>query len=115
LEKGPIYLLLGEVCETVQEQGFENMTPSVIAEAASQIATVLADPSHQMYGKVNKFLNRGPSWDAQKVISYWIDRVLLKEPEADDGHDVEVGWLLELLVNSLRTPGVSCCVLGRPL
>ena len=91
------------------------MTPSVIAEAASQIATVLADPCHQIYGKANKFLNKAPSWDAQKVISYWIDRVLLKEPEADDGHDVEVGWLLELLVNSLRTPAVSCCILGWPL
>jgi nucleolar pre-ribosomal-associated protein 1 len=94
------------------------MIPSVIAEVASQIATVLADPSNKMYGKINKFLSKAPSWDAQKIISYWIDRVLLKEPEDDDGHDLEVGWLLELLVNALRTSQVSYVplhVLHQPL
>lgn len=102
-----MYLLLGEVCETAQEGGLETRTPSVVAEVASQIAAILADPSHKMYGKVNKFLNRAPSWSAQKVILYWIDRILLKEPEDDDGHDLEVDWLLQLLVNSLRTSEVS--------
>jgi nucleolar pre-ribosomal-associated protein 1 len=102
-----MYLLLGEVCETVQEQGFETTTPSVIAEVACLMITILADPSHKMYGKINKFLNKAPSWEAQKVISYWIDRILLKEPEDDDGHDIEVNWLLELLVNALRTSEVS--------
>jgi nucleolar pre-ribosomal-associated protein 1 len=106
-EKNPIYLLLGEVCETIQEQGFENIAPSVIAEVASRIATVLADPSHMMYGKVNKFLNKAPVWEAQKIISYWIDRVLLKEPEDDNGYDLEVSWLLELVVDGLRTSEVS--------
>lgn len=102
-----MYLLLGEVCETAQEGGLETPMPSVIAEVASQIAVILADPSHKMYGKVNKFLNRAPSWSAQKAILYWIDRVLLKEPEDDCGHDLEVDWLLQLLVNSLRTSEVS--------
>jgi nucleolar pre-ribosomal-associated protein 1 len=102
-----MYLLLGEVCETVQQRGFENPMPSVIAELASQVGMILADPSHNMYGKINKFLNKAPSWDAQKAISYWIDRILLKEPEDDDGHDLEVNWLVQLLANGLRTCEVS--------
>ena len=80
--------------------------PSIVAEIAAQIVTVLADPSHKMYGKANKFLNKAPSWDAQKTISFWIDRILLREPEDDDGHDAEVKWLLEVLVNGLRNAEV---------
>jgi nucleolar pre-ribosomal-associated protein 1 len=102
-----MYLLLGEMCETVHEQGLETKMPSMIGEVASQMVAILADPSHKMYGKTNKFLNKAPSWDAQKVISYWIDRMLLQEPEDDDGHELEVNWLLQLLVNGLRTSEVS--------
>ena len=102
-----MYLLLGEVCETVQNDGFETVLPSIVAEVAAQMVTIIADPSHKMYGKVNKFLNRAPSWDAQKIISYWTDRILLKEPEDDDGHDLEVNWLLQLLINGLRNAKVS--------
>ena len=106
-EKIPTYLLLGEVCETVQNDGLETVLPSIIAEVAAQAVTIIADPSHKMYGKINKFLNRAPNWDAQKVIPFWIDRILLKEPENDDGHDLEVNWLLQLLVNGLRNAKVS--------
>ena len=101
-----MYLLLGEVRDTVQNDGLETTVPSIVAEVATQMVTIIADPLHMMYAKVNKFLNKGPSWDAQKIISYWIDRVILKEPEDDDGHDLEVNWLLQLLVNGLRNAGV---------
>ena len=93
--------------------------PSIVAEVATQVVTVLADPSHKMYGKVNKFLNKAPIWDAQKTISFWIDRILLREPEDDDGHDAEVKWLLEVLVNGLRNaevrrlPHMSLCQPGE--
>lgn len=60
-----------------------------------------------MYGKINKFLNKAPSWDVQKAISYWIDRILLREPEDDDGHELEIRWLLAVLVDGLRTLEVS--------
>jgi len=110
-----MYLLLGEVCETVQNDGFETVLPSIVAEVAAQMVTIIADPSHKMYGKVNKFLNRGPSWDAQKVISYWTDRILLMEPEGDDGHDLEVNWLLQLLINGLRNAKVGVSPLRATL
>jgi nucleolar pre-ribosomal-associated protein 1 len=102
-----MYLLLGEICETVQNDGLETVLPSIVAEVAAQMVTIIADPSHKMYSKVNKFLNRAPSWDVRKVVTYWIDRILLKEPEDDDGHDSEVNWLLRLLANGLRNAKVG--------
>jgi nucleolar pre-ribosomal-associated protein 1 len=59
-----------------------------------------------MYGKVNKYLQKRPSWEIEKIPSYWIDRVVLHEPENDDGYLEEVNWLLDLLVNGLRTAQV---------
>ena len=105
-----MYLLLGETCETIQTHGLSTKMPSAVAQLATQILTILADPSHKMYGKVNKFLNKGPSWNVQRILSYWIDKILLKEPEDDDGHDLEVNWLLQLLVYGLRNIDVSSSV-----
>jgi nucleolar pre-ribosomal-associated protein 1 len=104
-EAKPIYLLLGEVAETAKSAGFIQM-PYIFGELAARSALVLADPLHKMYGKINKYLNKGPKWDWRKIPSYWIDRVLLREPEHDDGYHVEVDWLLDLLVSGLRMEDV---------
>jgi len=112
-------LLLGEVCETIHVVGFQDPPPSVVAELAAQVLAVMAEPTHELYGKVNRFLNKGPSWNAQKLLSHWTDEIMLQEPEDDNGHDVEVVWLLQLLVDGLRTPSVSfpfycvCCPYSR--
>ena len=31
---------------------------SIVAEVAAQIGAIIADPSHKMYGKINKFLGK---------------------------------------------------------
>jgi nucleolar pre-ribosomal-associated protein 1 len=64
---------------------------------------------HKMYKKVNLFLQKHPSWDISKIPSYWIDKILLHEPDYDDGSTEETNWLLDLLVTGLRTLNV-----GRP-
>ena len=76
---------------------------------------VLADPLHFMYTKAGKFLNKGPRWDSAKLPSYWVDRVLLHEPADDDGHYQEVDWLLNILVDGLRTPAVSKTIATQPI
>lgn len=68
---------------------------------------VLTDPLHKMYGKVNKFLQKRPSWEIGKIPSYWIDKILLNEPEYDDGYVDEITWLLDLFVGGLRTAQVG--------
>lgn len=102
-----IYVLAGEVLETVKEFGFDDPFPSIAGELAARSILVLNDPLHKMYTKVNKFLNKGPLWEIGKIPSYWIDKILLHEPEYDDGHLEEVGWLLDLLIHGLRSESVS--------
>lgn len=61
---------------------------------------------HKLYGKVNLFLQKAPSWEVVKLPSYWIDKILLHEPEYDDGYFEEIDWLLDLFVKGLRTENV---------
>jgi nucleolar pre-ribosomal-associated protein 1 len=55
-----------------------------------------------MYGKINKFLQKGPFWKLTKILPYWIERVLLREPDDDYGHFQETQWLLNLINRALR-------------
>ncbi len=63
-----------------------------------------------MYAKVSKFLNRGPEWNVAKLPSYWVDKVLMNPPTDDDGHYQEAEWLLDGLIDGLRTSAVSLVV-----
>lgn len=103
----PIYVLCGEVVETVKETTIARPLPSVAVELAGRCLLVLTNPLHKMYGKVNKFMNKGPTWNLTKIVSYWIDRILLREPEDDHGRNEEMDWLLELLLSGLRSQAVS--------
>ncbi|KAL3475134.1 ribosome 60S biogenesis N-terminal-domain-containing protein [Aspergillus californicus] len=98
-----IYTLSGELLETIKQTGLETPVPWIVGECASSCLSVLVDPMHKLYGKVNKFLQRAPLWDVEKLPSYWIDRILLHEPELDDGYFEEISWLLDLLIKGLRT------------
>lgn len=99
-----VYLLLGEVRETVHQIGFESRLPTIAGQLSAACLTVLNDPLHKMYGKVNRYLQRRPWWETEKIPSYWIDQILFHPPEDDEGHTEEVNWLLDLLVNGLQTP-----------
>ena len=107
-EKTQLYLLLGALCDTASSSHHDipaSPLPSFITSLAAQMLLVEVDPGHKLYGKVNTFLLRGPSWgEAQKSMRYWLDRILLHEPDDDDGgYSVEVEWLLDTLAWGLRT------------
>lgn len=68
-----------------------------------------------MYGKVNRYLQRRPWWEVEKIPSYWIDQILLHQPEDDEGHYDEVNWLLDMLVNGLLTPEVNLLHHMKPI
>lgn len=93
--------------ETVKEFGIEEPFPSIAGELAARSILVLSNPLHKLYSKVNKYMNKGPVWEIGKIPSYWIDKILLNEPEYDDSHLEEVDWLLDLLINGLRSESVS--------
>ncbi|KAL2861243.1 NPA1/URB1 family protein [Aspergillus lucknowensis] len=97
------YILAGELIETVKRIGLDSPVPWIVGECASNCLSVLLNPMHKLYGKVNKFLQKAPSWEVEKIPSYWVDKILLHEPELDDGYFEEISWLLELLIKGLRT------------
>ncbi|KAL4931711.1 NPA1/URB1 family protein [Aspergillus undulatus] len=98
-----VYLLTGELLETVKQIGVDSPVPWIVGECAANCLSVLVNPMHKLYGKVNKFLQKAPWWEVEKIPSYWIDRILLHEPELDDGYFEEIAWLLDLLIKGLRT------------
>ncbi|KAF7585954.1 hypothetical protein BBP40_009827 [Aspergillus hancockii] len=98
-----VFILTGELLETVKQIGLESPVPRIVGECASSCLAVLVNPMHKLYGKVNKFLQKAPFWEVGKIPSYWIDKILLHEPELDDGYFEETNWLLDLLIKGLRT------------
>ncbi|KAJ5312848.1 hypothetical protein N7508_003678 [Penicillium antarcticum] len=98
-----VYTLTGELLETVNTIGMEKPVPWIVGECAANCLAVLTNPLHKVYGKVNKFLQKAPFWEVEKIPTYWVDKILLHEPELDDGYFDEIDWLLGLFVKALRT------------
>lgn len=103
-----VYLLTGELLETVVALGLNTGAPIpwIVGECAANCLAVITSPLHKVYGKVNKFLQKAPAWEVEKIPSYWIDKILLHEPELDDGFFDEIDWLLGLFVKGLRSKAV---------
>lgn len=101
-----MYMLIGELVETAEHYPSEQSLPYFAGVFASRSCVVLAHPLHPMYTEINKFLHKGPAWNLDKMPSYWADRILLHPPTEDDGYRTEVEWLLDFLVDGLRTPKV---------
>ena len=105
-----MYVLLGEIIESAREVISTEPCPHFVAAIASSSLLVLADPLHFMYTKVNKFLNKSPQWNVDKLPVYWIDKIILHPPVDDDAHHREVEWMLDVLMNGLRTPEVCSSI-----
>lgn len=93
---------MGELVETAKLVGLTGPLAAVVTEFAAAAIEMLDQPSHAMYGKINKFLQKGPSWNVSKLVGYWIEKIMLREPEDDHGHFQEMFWLLTLLNRGLQ-------------
>lgn len=113
MEWRSIYILSGELLETVNRLGFQVPLPFIAGEFAASAVMVLTNPLHKLYGKINLFLQKAPSWEIGKIPSYWIDKILLHEPDYDDGYFEEINWLLDVFVKGLRTPNVGRSIPDR--
>ena len=100
-------MLLGEVIETVEHLSSETSFPHFAGVFASRSLLILAEPLHPLYFKVNGFLHKGPRWKVDKLLSHWIDKIILQSPTEDAGSCAEIKWLLEFLFDGLRTANVS--------
>ena len=81
--------------------------PTFACVLTSKAISVLSDPLHFMYVKLNEFLMRGVSWDLDKLPSYWIERIVLSPSEDNGTYWREVDWLLDVLFKGLKTTEVS--------
>ncbi|KAL8783627.1 MAG: hypothetical protein Q9213_004487 [Squamulea squamosa] len=106
-EREGLYLLVGELIETCKNSVAETALANFVGVTAAESCLVLSDPLHFLYSKVNKFLNKGPVWNVEKLPSYWVDQIVMRLPTMDDGYYKEIGWLLNVLIEGLRTSAVS--------
>lgn len=102
-----IFLLLSELLETTKLLGLTVPIPTIILQLTHQLVHVLIQPESKIYPKANRFLLQAPSWDVKRLMKYWTDKILLREPGADDPSSnawmAEVDWLVTLLAASIRT------------
>ena len=105
--KQQIYLILGELCETVTQYNSYSRgqtLPMVIPELANALLTMSIQPQHMLFSKANKFLLHKPSWTPKGALLYWIEHILRQTPDSDedDAWNMEREWLLRLLLSGLR-------------
>jgi nucleolar pre-ribosomal-associated protein 1 len=100
-EKDQIWLLLCELVETARQIIDQEPLPTFICAFASHALSVLNDPLHCMYPKINKFLTSGPTWTLDKIPLLF--KILDEPPSLDDAHYAEMGWLLAYMLIGLRT------------
>lgn len=100
-EKDQIWLLLCELVETAKQVIDEEPLSTFISSFASHALSVLNDPLHCMYPKINKFLTSSPTWTLDKIPLMF--KVLDESPSLDDAHYLEMGWLFTCMLVGLRT------------
>ncbi|KAI9729293.1 MAG: hypothetical protein M1834_006964 [Cirrosporium novae-zelandiae] len=98
-----VYLLLGELTETAKVEISTRPLARSVCSFASHAVMVVADPLHCLYGKINEFLNRGPSWKLNRLARYWTRQIVLQEPGQPNSHNQEIGWLLDVFIEGLRS------------
>ncbi|KAK0259331.1 hypothetical protein LTR91_006017 [Friedmanniomyces endolithicus] len=106
-DKGPLSVLIGSLSETFEQQclhaGEDKPLPFLTATFAVRALHVLMEPAHFMYPKLNRFIMRSPEWRITRLPAYWLSNTTLSQPEEDDGYWKEVLWVLEWLIDGLRT------------
>jgi Nucleolar pre-ribosomal-associated protein 1 len=88
--------------ETARLVGLESSFASIFTEFAAEAIDILSQPTHSVYGKLNWFLQKSPTWNISKFFSYWLERILLRAPEDNDGQRHEMNWLLNLLAQGMQ-------------
>lgn len=101
-----IALLIGELTETFEQTYLAKdkvPLPYIAGTFAVRALHVQNNPSHTMYPKLNKYLMRGPEWRVTRMPNYFLSNTVLNLPEEDDGYWKEITWVLDWLVDGLRT------------
>lgn len=106
--KDQFRILFGELLETYEQHLADHPgvpLPYLVGTFATRTLHVLADPTHFMYPKINRYLMRSPQWRTGRLPGYWMENTILSQPEEDDAYWKEVQWVADWLVDGLRTTG----------
>ncbi|KAK2595910.1 hypothetical protein QQS21_006505 [Conoideocrella luteorostrata] len=101
-EKMQVWLLLSEVAESAKVQVDAGPVPSAFTAFTIHALGVLKNPMHPLYPKVNSYLTRSPIWGLDKLPL--AHDILHGTPSEDDKYYTELTWLLNYLLDSLKTP-----------
>lgn len=101
-EKDQCWLLLAELAESAKGQVDGTPIPTPIVAFTCRALEVLRDPLHDLYPKVNTFLNRGPVWNLDRLPLVY--EIVQEEPSVDGSYYLSISWLVAYLLDSLRTP-----------
>lgn len=99
-EKDQVFLLLMELVESCKGHVDTGSIPNYIVAFARHALDVLQNPLHCMYGKLNKFLIKGPTWKLDRMPLVY--DVLSDGPELDDAYYSELSWLFSYLLDGLQ-------------
>ncbi|CRK19941.1 hypothetical protein BN1708_003230 [Verticillium longisporum] len=102
-EKDQLWLLLSELAESSRPLVGAGPVASPLVAFALHSLDILKNPLHCLYAKVNTYLTRAPLWSPDKVPL--AHDILHGEPSEDDRYYAELTWLLQYLLDGLRTPG----------
>ncbi|GAB7346267.1 hypothetical protein MBLNU457_4992t1 [Dothideomycetes sp. NU457] len=96
-------LLVGELIETASGIIDERPMSYIGGSFATHALQVLTDPTHFMFPKVNRYLLKDPTWNIRRLPDYWLGKTILEMPEDDNTYWKELMWVLDMLVDGVRT------------
>lgn len=99
-EKEQVWLLLSELVESCKSQVASGPVPNSIVAFARHALTALKDPLHAVYGKINSFLLKWPTWKLYMLPL--VHDILQEAPELDDTYYSELSWLFSYLLEALQ-------------
>lgn len=105
LEKDFVKLLVGELIETYEQQVLlkSEALPYLVGTFTTNALPVQLNPTHDLYPKLNKYLLKGSEWRIRKLVVHWIKDTIHSAPYEDGAYWNEVQWVLDWLVDGLRT------------
>lgn len=98
-EKEQVWILLSELVESCKAQIDAGPIPNTTIAFARHALEVLKDPHHALYGKVNSYLIKGPTWKLDRPPLVY--DILQEGPELDDTYYTELSWILTYLLDGL--------------
>lgn len=99
-EKDQVWLFLSELAESCKGHVDEGPIPNHIVAFARNGLDVLKNPLHCLYGKLNSFLIKGPTWRLDRLPLVY--DILQDGPELDDTYYAELSWLFTYLLDGVQ-------------